>query len=68
MMSVQNPYNLVNRTYEIGMSEISIREKCGLLVYYPLAAGGLSGKYRNGKMPKDSRMALFNLHNESRSR
>ena len=38
MMSVQNPYNLVNRTYEIGMSEISIREKCGLLVYYPLAA------------------------------
>ena len=59
MMSVQNPYNLVNRTYEIGMSEISIREKCGLLVYYPLAAGGLSGKYRYGKMPKDSRMALF---------
>ncbi len=59
MMSIQNPYNLVNRTYEIGMSEISIREKCGLLVYYPLAAGGLSGKYRNGRMPKDSRMALF---------
>ena len=58
-LSVQNPYNLVNRTYEIGMSEISKREKCGLLVYYPLAAGGLSGKYRDGKMPKDSRMALF---------
>ena len=35
MMSVQNPYSLVNRTYEIGMSEISIREKCGLLAYYP---------------------------------
>ena len=59
MMSVQNPYNLVNRTYEIGMSEISIRQKCGLLVYYPLAAGALSGKYRNGEMPKNSRMALF---------
>ena len=59
MMSVQNPYSLVNRTYEIGMSEISIREKCGLLVYYPLAAGGLSGKYRNGIMPKNSRMTLF---------
>tara|TARA_Y100000591_G_scaffold256189_1_gene228154 strand:+ start:3283 stop:4320 length:1038 start_codon:yes stop_codon:yes gene_type:complete len=59
MMSVQNPYNLVNRTYEIGMSEISLREKCGLLVYYPLAAGALSGKYRNGKMPKNSRLALF---------
>ncbi len=59
MMSVQNPYSLVNRTYEIGMSEISIREKCGLLVYYPLAAGALSGKYRNGEMPKNSRLALF---------
>jgi aryl-alcohol dehydrogenase-like predicted oxidoreductase len=59
MMSVQNPYNLVNRTYEIGMSEISLREKCGLLVYYPLAAGGLSGKYRNDQMPSNSRMALF---------
>jgi len=59
MMSVQNPYSLVNRTYEIGMSEISIREKCGLLVYYPLAAGALSGKYRRGEMPKDSRMTLF---------
>ena len=59
MMSVQNPYNLVNRTYEIGMSEISIREKCGLLVYYPLATGALSGKYRNGNMPKNSRQALF---------
>ncbi len=59
MMSVQNPYSLVNRTYEIGMSEISIREKCGLLVYYPLAAGALSGKYRNGKMPEKARMTLF---------
>ena len=59
MMSVQNPYSLVNRTYEVGMAEISLREKCGLLVYYPLAAGALSGKYRNGQMPKNARMALF---------
>ena len=59
MMSVQNPYNLVNRTYEIGMSEISIREKCGLLVYYPLASGALSGKYRKGQMPKNARISLF---------
>ena len=41
------------------MSEISIREKCGLLVYYPLASGALSGKYRNGQMPKNSRQALL---------
>ena len=59
MMSVQNPYSLVNRTYEIGMSEISIREKCGLLVYYHLASGALSGKYRGGQMPKNARMTLF---------
>ncbi len=59
MMSVQNPYSLVNRTYEIGMSEISIREKCGLLVYYPLASGALSGKYRDGQMPKNARLTLF---------
>ncbi len=59
VMTVQNPYNLVNRTYEIGMSEISIREKCGLIPYYPLATGYLSGKYRNNKMPKNSRQALF---------
>ena len=59
VVSVQNPYSLINRTYEIGMSEISIREKCGLLVYYPLAAGALSGKYRNNKMPKNSRLSLF---------
>ena len=37
MMSVQNPYSLVNRTFEVGMSEISIRDKCGLVVYYPLS-------------------------------
>jgi len=59
IMSIQNPYSLVNRTFEVGMSEISIRDKCGLLVYYPLAAGALSGKYRDGQMPKNSRMALF---------
>ena len=46
MMSVQNPYSLVNRTYEVGMAEISIREKCGLLAYYPLASAALSGTYR----------------------
>ena len=59
VMTVQNPYNLVNRTYEIGMSEISLRERCGLIPYYPLATGYLSGKYRNNKMPKNSRQALF---------
>ena len=59
IVSVQNPYNLVNRSYEIGMSEVSIREKAGLLAYSPLAAGYLTGKYRNNQMPKNSRMDLF---------
>ncbi len=48
VMSVQNPYNLLNRTYEIGLAETSVREKSGLLAYSPLGSGVLSGKYRNG--------------------
>jgi len=56
MMSIQNPYSLLNRTYEIGLSEISIRENIGCLAYSPLASGYLSGKYRNNKFPKGSRM------------
>ena len=59
MMSVQNPYNLLNRTYEVGLAEISVREKSGLLAYSPLAFGYLTGKYRNGELPKESRMKLF---------
>ena len=56
MMSIQNPYNLLNRTYEIGLAEISIREEIGLLAYSPLASGYLTGKYRNNQMPKNSRL------------
>jgi len=58
MLSVQNPYNLLNRTYEIGLAEISMRENSGLLAYSPLACGYLSGKYRNNQLPKGSRIAL----------
>ena len=56
MMSIQNPYSLVNRTYETGLAEISIRDEIGLLAYSPLASGYLSGKYRNETYPKGSRM------------
>tara|TARA_A100001011_G_C14303093_1_gene841766 strand:- start:1665 stop:2639 length:975 start_codon:yes stop_codon:yes gene_type:complete len=59
MMSVQNPYNLLNRTYEVGLAEISIREESGLLAYSPLAFGYLSGKYRKNKLPEGSRIKLF---------
>ena len=56
MMAIQNPYNLLNRTYEIGIAEVSIREKIGCLAYSPLASGYLTGKYRNNKFPEGSRM------------
>jgi len=59
MMSIQNPYNLLCRTYEIGLAEISIREKSGLLAYSPLAGGFLTGKYRNNNLPENSRQKLF---------
>ena len=63
MMSVQNPYNLLNRTYEVGLAEISVREQSGLLAYSPLAFGYLTGKYRNNKLPAKSRMQLFKNFN-----
>ena len=56
MMSIQNPYNLLNRSYEVGLAEISIRDKIGCLAYSPLATGYLTGKYRNGALPKGSRI------------
>jgi aryl-alcohol dehydrogenase-like predicted oxidoreductase len=57
--SVQNPYSLINRTYEIAMAEVSHRENIGLLAYSPLGMGLLTGKYRNGAKPENSRMVVF---------
>ena len=57
--SIQNPYSLLNRTFEIGLAEMAIREDVGLLAYSPLAFGMLSGKYRNGARPVDGRITLF---------
>ena len=59
IMSVQNPFSLLNRSYEVGMAEISIREKCGLLAYSPLAFGMLTGKYDGGKKPDNARLTLY---------
>ncbi|OEO27761.1 aldo/keto reductase [Pseudomonas sp. J237] len=58
-VSIQNPYSLLNRTFEIGLAEVAIREQCGLLAYSPLAFGMLSGKYENGARPADARLTLF---------
>lgn len=60
IVSVQNAYNLLNRSYEIGMAELFYREQVGLLAYSPLAQGYLTGKYQNGALPKGSRKELFN--------
>ena len=64
VMSIQNPYSLVMRDYEIGMAEISIREQVGLLAYSPLAMGVLSGKYLDGKRPKGSRFDYSDRNND----
>lgn len=57
--SVQNPYSLLNRTFEIGLSEIAYREQVGLLAYSPLGFGVLSGKYLQGSQPENARLTLF---------
>lgn len=58
MATIQNPYNFLNRTFEVGLAEAAIREQCGLLAYAPLAAGTLTGKYLDGAMPAGSRRTL----------
>jgi aryl-alcohol dehydrogenase-like predicted oxidoreductase len=59
IVSIQNPYSLVNRTFELGLSEFSHRERIGLLAYSPLAFGWLSGKYEGGARPAGARITLF---------
>lgn len=58
-VSIQNPYNLLNRSFEVGLAEVAMREQCGLLAYSPLAFGMLSGKYENGARPANARITLF---------
>ena len=59
VVSVQNAYNLLNRTYELGLSEFYFREQVGLLAYSPLGQGVLSGKYLDGAKPSGARFTLF---------
>ena len=59
IVSVQNPYGLLNRTYEAGMAEVSVREECGLLAYSPLGGGVLSGKYLDGARPEGTRVTRW---------
>lgn len=59
IVSIQNAYNLLNRTFEIGLAETAVREDVGLLAYSPLAQGFLTGKYQNGARPPGARLTLF---------
>ncbi len=57
--SIQNPYSLLNRSFEIGLAEFAMRDQVGLLAYSPLAFGVLSGKYLGGAKPAGARLSLF---------
>ena len=57
--SVQNPYSLLNRSFEVGLAEVALREDCGLLAYSPLGFGTLTGKYLDGAEPEGARLTLF---------
>jgi len=57
--SIQNPYSLLNRTFEVGLAEIAHRERVGLLAYSPLAFGMLSGKYLHGARPPGARLTRY---------
>ena len=59
VQSIQNPYSLLNRSFEVGLAEMAIREQVGLLAYSPLAFGLLSGKYLHGARPEGARLTLF---------
>ena len=63
MKTIQNPYNLLNRLFEVGLSEISMREQIGLLAYSPLGFGVLSGKYLTEVPPRKGRITLFPNYN-----
>jgi aryl-alcohol dehydrogenase-like predicted oxidoreductase len=58
-VSIQNPYNLLNRSFEVGLAEVSHRESVGLLAYSPMAFGVLSGKYAGGAQPPEARLTRF---------
>jgi aryl-alcohol dehydrogenase-like predicted oxidoreductase len=59
VVSIQNPYSLLNRTFEVGLAEMAIREDVGLLAYSPLAFGVLSGKFLGGARPPEARMVRW---------
>ncbi len=68
IVSIQNEYNLMCRHFDLDLAELSHHEDVGLLAYSPLAAGMLSGKYRDSAVPEGSRLSmektLFGRYND----
>jgi len=63
IVSIQNPYSLLNRSFEVGLAEMAEREQVSLLAYSPLAFGMLTGKYENGVRPQGARLSLYERFN-----
>jgi aryl-alcohol dehydrogenase-like predicted oxidoreductase len=59
LVSIQNPYSLLNRSFEVGLAEMAIREDVGLLAYSPLGFGVLTGKYLDGARPPEARVVRW---------
>jgi aryl-alcohol dehydrogenase-like predicted oxidoreductase len=59
LVSIQNPYSLLNRSFEVGLAELAVREKVGLLAYSPLGFGVLTGKFLNGARPPAARLVRW---------
>lgn len=59
MVAIQNPYSLLNRSFEIGLAECAHRESVGLMAYSPLGFGVLTGKYLHFAHPAGARRTLF---------
>lgn len=59
IVTTQNPYSLLNRSFEVGLAEVCHRENVGLLAYSPLAFGVLSGKFLTGEAHPNARINLF---------
>ncbi|MFN8702270.1 MAG: aldo/keto reductase, partial [Rhodospirillales bacterium] len=57
--AIQNPYSLLNRSFDVGLAEVALRERVGLLAYSPLAMGVLAGTYLGGARPPGARLTLF---------
>lgn len=62
IVSIQNPYSLLNRSFEIGLAECAWRENVGLLAYSPLGFGMLSGKYEYNARPENARITMFDSY------